>query len=218
MNKWVLYRMSSALTAVPLALCTGCSESVGPDDVADARQDAAEERRETQEARRDAAEAVREEEKEAAAARHEAMRPIIPPDKVEAAREEEREAREARQDAMSRVREEEKETREAEQNVAETEAKLSARRERDRYLDEVNVTLKTVDQRIETLKTQRDSTEDEALKKRLDDRISQLEKERDTVKEELDQVESAELLKWESERNDVQAALESLKRDLNSPE
>ena len=207
MNKWILYTISSALIAVPLSLSTGCNETVGPDDVADARQDAAEERRETQEVRRDAAEEIREEDREAAAARHEAMKPIIPPEKVETAREEEREARETRQDAMSRVREEEKETREAEQKVAQTEAQLSAQRERDRYMDEVNATLKDVDKRIETLKTQRDSTEDEALKRRLDDRISQLEKERDTVKEELDQVESAELLKWESERNDVQAAL-----------
>ncbi|MHB8897534.1 MAG: sll1863 family stress response protein [Thermoguttaceae bacterium] len=218
MKHSIFYAIPASLIAIPLLVGLGCTQRVTQDDVADARQDAAEERHEAADARQEAANEIQEQKQEEAATRHEVQRPTNPSGESPAVREEQRETQEVRKDAMDRVREEEKESRQAEQNADQMETKLTAQRERDQYVDQTKATLSQIDKRIDELKAQRDSTEEQALKTRLDDRIEQLQKDRDAAQEALDELTSEEVLSWQAERDNVDRALTPLKRELANPQ
>lgn len=205
-----LFKRGAALGVLSLMglACIGCGQDVDQGDVNAAREDVREEMRETAQVEQEGREAINEEERETAETRHEVLKP-----NTEDIREEKRETAEARKDAAEAVNEEQKETAEAKQELNEKEAKLNAQKARDAYVAENQTLLKTAATRIEQLETVADDQEG-AVKEATEKQIDELQAAHDKLEEAIDDMKSADPLKWQTEKADVEAARKALEQEL----
>jgi len=191
-------------------IVVGCSE-VDYGDVQSARDNVQEEQNETMETRREVAENVQEEEAETAEAHREAMKPVLPNDEVT---EEAKETEEAREAGAKAIAEEEKETREAEAELQKKEQQLAAKESRDAFVKKPEALVETANQRIDVLQEKAEGQEG-ATKTATEDHINELQTRRDRVEELVDEVNSAELMKWETHREPLQKAIDALQAKLD---
>jgi hypothetical protein len=206
------WKIGATLALAPLLL-SGCAD-VNRQDVTDARKDVVQEQKESEEARQEAAEKVREEQRQTDEARHEANKPVIDDESIENIREEEKETEQARKEGQEKIQQEEKETREAEQEARETEAKFNAQQARDAYVEQIEPSLEEAEKRIETLGEQGKELEG-AAKEAHDTRIETLQTLHKQAGDALDELKSADVLKWQDFREAVETAMKSLSQALD---
>lgn len=204
-----MHRIKLAAAMMATAAIAGCSQDVDQGDVNAAQEKLQQERQETEEVRREVQQQVAKENQETEATRHETMKPTS-----KEVREEENESAEAQLEGNAKIEKEEQETREAEEELAITKAKLNAQKARDAFLEGPNDVLEKAALRIDTLQKQADS-EEGATKKATEKQIETLQAAHDELEELIDDMKSANPLKWEETKPKVEVAQANLQKLLN---
>jgi hypothetical protein len=174
-------------------LLAGCAREVTQKDVTAARQAVEEQQQQVEQARQEAAE-------------------IVPEEKT-AERSSAQEA--AHQQALEKVRREEAEAREAQQKLEGTEARFEAQLARDAYVKEMRGKFETADKEIEEIRQHGDDLTGEA-KDAHNKMMENLDALRQTAEGSLDEVETADALKWTESRDDADRAYESLSKEIDA--
>ncbi len=190
-------------------VAVGCADRTDLGDVQAARDDVREEQHETAEVRQEAAEDIAEAQRNEAATRHEVMRP-----NTDEIREAEQETAETRREAAEAIREENQETAEAQAELRDTEARYQATQARDKYVADHQAKLDAAEKRIEALNT-RASNEEGATKEATERQAAELQTAHDRAEEALDNVESAELMRWSDHQNNVKQAFDALQAEMD---
>jgi hypothetical protein len=193
------------------AVVIGCSTDVTRDDIADAEQQVREEQQDVAEAQRDATQAVREERQEARDARHEVNRPILGEDPAEARGD----VAEARREGQEEVAEQKAEAREAEQELDATKARFNAQQARDTYVSEARGKLEAADKQIEQIRARGDNLEGDA-KDAHDKTMDEVDALRKSADEAVDDVESADALKWTESKGAADVAMKNLAEKIDA--
>lgn len=210
--KSLKFASAGALLAGSIA-AVGCAERTDMGDVQAARDAVREEQHETAEVRQESAEDIAEAERNEAAVRHEAMRPVTG-ENAEDVRDAAQETAETRQEAAEAIQEEKQETAEAQAELRDTEARFQATQARDKYVADHQVKLDAAEKRIEALNT-RASNEEGATKEATEKQVAELKTAHDRAEEALDNVESAELLKWSDHQSNVKQAFDALQTEMD---
>lgn len=166
------------VAALPLA-ALGCTQRTTSEDVQAARED------------------VREEQKDVADARHEAMKPAI--DEKDAAK----------------IQKEEKDVADAQANLAQKEKEATATQARDAFALNAQKVLDDANRQIEALEA-RVGNEQGAAKEATQQQINDLKTRRDRLDQAVDDMNGADLLKWSDHRDNVQLAMKELTDKLTT--
>lgn len=212
---WKRTTLAMFASCVVCTLFGGCE--VKEKDVADARDQVVKEQQETAEALKSGEQDVQEAKKDLAIARHEAMRVPYEGGKDDQVLEKERELADAKQNMQENVNEEKKETAEAKQEAKQKEAELMATKERDAFLVTANSKLAAVDDQLEAMEAEKDQLQDEKAKQQLQTEIGILEVKRESLSDAIDQVETVEVLQWQSKKSLVDDAIAKL-NEVESPQ
>lgn len=210
--KALKFASAGALLAGSIAT-VGCAERTDMGDVQAARDAVREEQHETAEVRQESARDIAEAERDEAAVRHEAMKPITE-NNADAIRDAEQETAETRRDAAENIQEEQQETAEAQAKLRDTEAKYRATQARDKFVADHQAKLDAAEKRIEAL-NDRASNEEGATKEATQKQAAELQTAHDRAEEALDNVESAELMKWNDHQDNVKQAFDALQAEMD---
>lgn len=201
----------AALAVVAL----GCQQATTERDVADAREDLREEQQDVADAKADAQADVAEEQQDVDAARREAMKPVL--DENENIRDEQADVAEAQHDGADAVADEQQDVADAAADVRKKEAELAATRARDGFAADAEGKLAKADQTISTLK-EKASNASGAEKTELDAKIDRLQEQRDRAEDAIDDLKSAELMKWDAHKPTVNSAMAELDKAIQEAE
>jgi len=210
--KSLKFASAGALLAGSIA-AVGCAERTDLGDVQAARDAVREEQHETAEVRQESAEEIAEAERKEAAVRHEAMRPVTG-ENSEDVRDAAHETAETRQEAAAAVQEEQQDTAEAKEKLRDTEARFQATQARDKYVADHQTKLDAAEKRIEVL-NDRAANEEGATKEATEKQAAELQTAHDRAEEALDNVGSAELLKWTDQQSNVKQAFDALQIEMD---
>jgi len=178
----------SAVVSSLSVLAIGCADTTR-EDVTAARQEVREQERKLEDIKRE------EDRKDAEAART-TQKPIL-----------------GGEDAEERIREQEEQVAEAKRKEAEAKDKLAAGQARDKFVADARFHLDAANRAMEKLKADHKAADDEG-KKAIDEQMKDIQSKHDALEKEIDDVEAADLLKWEDQKQDVLKAIDDLKAEL----
>ena len=208
-------KLLSPLFASLALIVAGCQESTTREDVADARADVLEEQQDVATAQADANADVAAEQDDLDAARREANKPVLDGDEsAEAAKDladEKRDIAAARADANEEVLDEKRDVAEAAKDLQTTEAELQQTQARDAFAQQAEQQLALADKKIEELEAREDNA-DGAAEKAFQDQIAKIKAQRDPVDDAVDDMKSAEIMKWQDHQKNAQLAMSELNR------
>jgi hypothetical protein len=208
-----LFTQAMGLVSVVVAvLLVGCETS--RDDVTAARNRVGREQRQLEDMKRDAARNVEEERREARDA-HVTNKPIVGDDINEGQREETREAERKAVAEQKRIRDQQEEVREAKVDAEQTEKRLAMEQRRDKFLIDCKSATDQANRAIEKLQTMKNDADD-AEQKSLDDRINVLKTKRDELQEHINSIRSADVMRWSDHEAMAQKAMDELLKDVKS--
>jgi hypothetical protein len=209
--------LNKTTMTMALACCTaaavGCSQRTGYDDVRAAREDVAAEQHQTAEVQQEAAENIAEAERNEARVRHEALKPVTEGER-EAIRDARQETAEARREGAEAVQEARKDTAEAQRDLQDTEARFNAEKARDAFVAQQQSKLTAASERIEALKARADN-EEGATQETTGAKVEALQGAHDHAEDTLDELKSADVLKWDEHRAAVEQAFDALAKQMD---
>lgn len=205
-------RMPFALaitTTITLWSLVGCD--VTPSDVKSAKNDVLKEQQETELARSEGDKAVRVAEENEKRLRETAMRDAREKadEKVQSAA---KETAEARREREAQIAKEEMETAAAKVTAERLAAELAATQARNLYVAGAEADLTKIDARLGAMREQAKASEGQVLTE-LKTKIEILEIRRKAVFDAVEKLKAIEVLRWESEKAAVEAAIKSANQD-----
>jgi len=191
------------------ALLAGCETT--RNDVTAARNRVNKEERKLDDMKRDESRAINEEKREAAESRV-TNKPVVGDDINEGPREESREVDKARQGAQDRINNQRERVEDAKRDAAEKESRLNHEQERDKFLIDCKAAIDLSNRSVEKLETKKNAADDSG-KSALDQQINTIKSKRDALQGKINDIRSADVMKWEDHKAAAQKAMDELNRE-----
>jgi len=191
------------------ALLAGCETT--RNDVTAARNRVNKEERKLDDMKRDESRAINEEKREAAESRV-TNKPVVGDDINEGPREESREVDKARQGAQDRINNQRERVEDAKRDAAEKESRLNHEQERDKFLIDCKAAIDLSNRSVEKLETKKNAADDSG-KSALDQQINTIKSKRDALQGKINDIRSADVMKWEDHKAAAQKSMDELNRE-----
>jgi outer membrane murein-binding lipoprotein Lpp len=202
-----------AIVGLGSALLVGCNETTR-DDVTAARQRINTEERRLEDVKREEARKIDEEKREAEQARV-TNKPIVGDDFNEGPAEEAREAERARKAAQDRIQRQREQVDDAARTADDKEARLVQEQARDKFLIDCKAAIDMADRAVEKLQTEKNAA-DEPGKQTLDQRINTIKAKRDALQTKINDIRSADVMRWSDHKAMAQKAMDELNREVST--
>jgi hypothetical protein len=202
-----------AIVGFGSALLVGCNETTR-DDVTAARQRIDTEKRRLEDVKREEARKIDEEKREAEQARV-TNKPIVGDDFNEGPAEEAREAERARKAAQDRIQRQREQVDDAARTADDKEARLVQEQARDKFLIDCKAAIDMADRAVEKLQTEKNAA-DEPGKQTLDQRINTIKAKRDALQTKINDIRSADVMRWSDHKAMAQKAMDELNREVST--
>jgi hypothetical protein len=202
-----------AIVGFGSALLVGCNETTR-DDVTAARQRIDTEKRRLEDVKREEARKIDEEKREAEQARV-TNKPIVGDDFNEGPAEEAREAERARKAAQDRIQRQREQVDDAARTADDKEARLVQEQARDKFLIDCKAGIDMADRAVEKLQTEKNAA-DEPGKQTLDQRINTIKAKRDALQTKINDIRSADVMRWSDHKAMAQKAMDELNREVST--
>jgi hypothetical protein len=202
-----------AIVGFGSALLVGCNETTR-DDVTAARQRIDTEKRRLEDVKREEARKIDEEKREAEQARV-TNKPIVGDDFNEGPAEEAREAERARKAAQDRIQRQREQVDDAARTADDKEARLVQEQARDKFLIDCKAAIDMADRAVEKLQTEKNAA-DEPGKQTLDQRINTIKAKRDALQTKINDIRSADVMRWSDHKAIAQKAMDELNREVST--
>jgi hypothetical protein len=202
-----------AIVGFGSALLVGCNETTR-DDVTAARQRIDTEKRRLEDVKREEARKIDEEKREAEQARV-TNKPIVGDDFNEGPAEEAREAERARKAAQDRIQRQREQVDDAARTADDKEARLVQEQARDKFLIDCKAAIDMADRAVEKLQTEKNAA-DEPGKQTLDHRINTIKAKRDALQTKINDIRSADVMRWSDHKAIAQKAMDELNREVST--
>jgi hypothetical protein len=202
-----------AIVGFGSALLVGCNETTR-DDVTAARQRIDTEKRRLEDVKREEARKIDEEKREAEQSRV-TNKPIVGDDFNEGPAEEAREAERARRAAQDRIQRQREQVDDAARTADDKEARLVQEQARDKFLIDCKAAIDMADRAVEKLQTEKNAA-DEPGKQTLDQRINTIKAKRDALQTKINDIRSADVMRWSDHKAMAQKAMDELNREVST--
>jgi hypothetical protein len=202
-----------AIVGFGSALLVGCNETTR-DDVTAARQRIDTEKRRLEDVKREEARKIDEEKREAEQARV-TNKPIVGDDFNEGPAEEAREAERARKAAQDRIQRQREQVDDAARTADDKEARLVQEQARDKFLIDCKAAIDMADRAVEKLQTEKNAA-DEPGKQTLEQRINTIKAKRDALQTKINDIRSADVMRWSDHKAMAQKAMDELNREVST--
>lgn len=191
------------------ALFMGCETT--RDDVTAARDRVQKEERKLAEMKRDESRAITEEKREADQSRV-TNKPVVGDDINEGPREESREVDRARRAAADRLDVQRDRVEDAKRDAADAQSQLNHEQARDQFLIDCKASIDLANRAIEKLETKKNAADD-AGKSAMDQQINTITAKRDALQTKINDIRSADVMKWSDHKAAAQKAMDELNRE-----
>ncbi len=202
------FQMFAAGTLAALSLLgVGCMDTTH-DDVTAARREVNQQEQRLQELKRENEKMIDEERHEAERA-HTTAKPVIGEEDHARIRQAERDVAEAKREALEREAAQGEKVSKARAELDQTEEKLARQVDRDKFVADARLNIDAANRAVEKLQAERDAADEEG-KTAIDDRIKEIKHRRDMLEAKIDEVESADVLKWQDHQGAVEKSIDNL--------